>query len=185
MKFRKLTSFIVGSLVFSPVVRGDAILFEIPTEKAAMATAGGIIPFNYTVRYQDMAMLHSIKIQIIDKNGRVIADNLANATRSDWNETRAGNGTFRLPEHLEPGNYTVRALGNETYPCSGPPVRVCTIMIDSNSTLLVEKPPTEEEWLDRRMKAARMKEILSATARPDIPRWIGWSLATLSTLLLG
>ncbi|KAL1924487.1 uncharacterized protein VTP21DRAFT_4141 [Calcarisporiella thermophila] len=140
MLLMRLRTSIVSILIFLVLIAQHISVcsgggIRIPQDNAT-ARAGSKMPFQLQVVYQDVAMLHSVQVQLIDGNGNILADDLAKATRPEWEQGRTYNGTVLIPTNISPGDYVLRVVGNETYRC-GEMRSVCSANITSETPIHV------------------------------------------------
>ncbi|KAF9362722.1 hypothetical protein BGX34_005611 [Mortierella sp. NVP85] len=112
--------------------------------------AGCDIKLGFRVQYSDMAMLNNVQLQVLDAKDQVLLENLDNSTREEWDDVRAKNVTWSVPGNWPSGDYTLRAFGNASYPCTGDDGRrtFCLLMLEDRQILHLQQPMAGQTYPD-------------------------------------
>ncbi|KAG0352254.1 hypothetical protein BGZ54_002878, partial [Gamsiella multidivaricata] len=76
------------------------------------------LELGFRVQYSDIAMLSYVQLQVLDFQDNIVIENVDNSTRQEWDQHRAKNLTWSVPQDWSSGDYILRAFGGATYPCT-------------------------------------------------------------------
>ncbi|KAF9412901.1 hypothetical protein BGZ76_005122 [Entomortierella beljakovae] len=105
------------TLVSSSIVSADHVYITKPSDTTEIYS-GCPVDLGYRVQYSDMAILKWVQLQLLQADKTVVIDKLDYATRDQWGESRTRSISWQVPADLTPGEYTLSAFGNATYPCN-------------------------------------------------------------------
>ncbi|KAK3822754.1 MAG: hypothetical protein J3Q66DRAFT_437218 [Benniella sp.] len=131
----------MGFLTLSSLACADRVFWTQPANNSN-AMAGCDVKLGFRVQYSDMAMLNNVQLQVLDAKDQVLLESLDNSTREEWDDVRAKNVTWSVPGNWPSGDYTLRAFGNASYPCTGDDGRrtFCSLMLEDRQILHLQQP---------------------------------------------
>ncbi|KAF8941055.1 hypothetical protein EDD21DRAFT_422129 [Dissophora ornata] len=126
-------------LAFLTLVRADRVYWTTPANNSDAYT-GCNLNLGFRVQYSDLAMLAYVQLQVLNAENEVVIDCLDNSTRSDWDDKRAKNITWSVPQDWPSGDYILRAFGDATYPCTENGHRkFCRLQLEDRETIHVHQ----------------------------------------------
>ncbi|KAF9109637.1 hypothetical protein BGX27_007385 [Mortierella sp. AM989] len=137
---------IAAILSSSPTVSADHVFITAPTNTSQIY-AGCAAELGYRVQFSDMAILKWVQLQILDADNSVVVDNIDHASREQWGESRSRSLSWQVPADFTPGEYTLRAFGNATYPCNDNKTgrhRRCELVLEDKETLHLQALNAEQ-----------------------------------------
>ncbi|KAF9346692.1 hypothetical protein BGX26_001796 [Mortierella sp. AD094] len=137
---------IAAILASSSSVSADHVCITTPTN--TQIYQGCAADLGYRVQFSDMAILKWVQLQILNSDNAVVVDNIDRATREQWGETRSRSLSWQVPADLTPGEYTLRAFGNATYPCNdikNGRHRRCEFVLQDQETLHLQALGADQE----------------------------------------
>ncbi|KAI7831683.1 hypothetical protein BC939DRAFT_147061 [Gamsiella multidivaricata] len=106
-----------GLLSMLSFARADRVFWTLPANNS-VAYPGCDLELGFRVQYSDIAMLSYVQLQVLDFQDNIVIENVDNSTRQEWDQHRAKNLTWSVPQDWSSGDYILRAFGGATYPCT-------------------------------------------------------------------
>ncbi|KAI9593416.1 hypothetical protein BDF19DRAFT_415523 [Syncephalis fuscata] len=130
---------------FAGVAVSDVVLLTAPAN-GTVARAGELLSVGFRVRLQGMSMLESVRLVLQDiSTGQFISEILSSTRNQAIPQADAGpwqqQTTWMLPQDLPAGPFTVRAVGNASFP-DGHGGR-SRLEVEDRATIIIANPAAQ------------------------------------------